>query len=138
MKTTEVNGISYTVGKLNAFEQLHVARRLAPVLAELFTSFKAHPEVADSGLDAILQLASVPLAETFAKMSNDDVDYVVNACLSVCQRQQAKGFAKVMVNNILMFQDIEIDTLMALTTAVVEENLGRFFPTSQPESATTE
>jgi len=137
-KTETIHNIDYLIGKLSAFEQLHVARRLAPVLAELFTSFKATPEGGEAGLDALLELASVPLAKTLAKMTNEDVDYVVNACLSVCQRQQAKGWARVMVNGVLMFADIELDTLIALTSSVVQENLGRFFPTSQPESATAE
>lgn len=136
MKTVPINEISYTIGKLSAREQLHVARRLAPVLAELFVSFKNSPQQVDAGLDAILALASVPLAKTFAEMPEPDVDYVVNKCLSVCQRQQKNGWAKVMVDDVLMFADIELDTLLSLTAEVVQENLGRFFPTSQPESPT--
>ena len=136
-----INDVEYTTGKLSAFQQLHVARRLAPVLAELFVSFKNNPEQLDAatnenpagGFD-ILAIASIPLAETFAKMPEADVDYVVNTCLSVCQRKQAKGWAKVMKDNVLMFQDIELDTLIGLTSEVVQENLGRFFPTGQPES----
>ena len=138
MNSTEINGINYTIGKLDAFTQLHVARRLAPVLAGMFTAFRHAPEIANAADDSILAMATGPLAETLAKMSNEDVDYVVNACLSVCQRQQAKGWAKVMVNGSLMFSDIELDALLGLTVAVIQENLGRFFSTSQPASATKE
>jgi hypothetical protein len=128
-----INGVTYSIGKMNAFEQLHVARRLAPMLASLVTSFNSS---LTDGLneDSILELATGPLADTFAKMSNDDVNFIVNTCLSACQRKQERIYSKVMANGSLMFMDIELDTMMGLVLYVVQENLGRFFPTSQPTS----
>jgi Phage tail assembly chaperone protein, TAC len=140
----EIAGITYQVGKLNAFEQLHVARRLAPMFGALVSVFAAAPkgleeggsEEGESVESKILELAMGPLADTFAKMSNEDVDFIVNTCLSACQRKQERGWAKVFVNGHLMFQDIQLDTLLGLTFAVLQENLGSFFPTSQPTSDT--
>lgn len=142
--TTDINGTTYVIGKLSAMEQLHVARRLAPVLASLIPAFVGNPGLFDKnedeggGADAMMIIASGPVAETLSKMSNEDVDYVVNACLSVCEWKQAKNFAKVMVNKVLMKGNLELDELMGLTIAVIQENLGRFFPTSQPDSRATE
>jgi hypothetical protein len=139
----EIAGITYQVGKLNAFEQLHVARRLAPMLGDLVSIFKQHPNLisdgesdGESAESRILELALGPLSHTFAKMSNEDVDFIVNTCLSACQRKQERGYAKVFVNGHLMFQDIQLDTLLGLTFAVIEENLGSFFPTGRPASDT--
>ena len=134
MRTT-INGNEYNTGRLSAFEQLHIARRLAPALANLFTIFSTAPTVSEgeSVEDAILSLATGPLADTFAKMSDTDVDYIVNTCLGVCERQQDKGFDKVMRGGTLMFHNLELDELLGLTFTVIQENLGRFFPSSQPE-----
>jgi hypothetical protein len=120
----ELNGVTYSIEKLNAFEQLHIARRLAPMLASL-----AGAEDEGGALPAI--------ADTLSKMSDDDVNYIVNNCLKACKRkQEGKGYAKVMVSGALMFADIDLTAMLALVQAVVEENLGSFFPTSQLPSAT--
>ena len=134
METT-FNKIEYRTGKLSAFEQLHVARRLAPALANLFTVFSTAPTMGEgeSIEDTILSLATGPLADTFSKMSDEDVDYIVNTCLGVCERQQEKGWAKIMRSGTLMFHNLELDELLGLTFTVIQENLGRYFPSSQPE-----
>jgi hypothetical protein len=144
MRTVDFNGVTYSTGKLPVFEQLHVARKLAPVLAHLIPVFKKLLEAesataAGNGIeDIILDLAAGPLADILSKMSKEDVEYVVNACLDVCDRKQERGFAKVRAGGTLMFNDIELDTLIGLTATVVWSNLGRFFPTSQPTSHATE
>lgn len=140
----EIAGHKYAIGKLDAFEQLHVARRLAPMLSELMSAFISAPalftgktegEDESKALMEVLELATGPLADAFSKMSNVDVDYIVHACLSVCERKQAKGYAKVYIpRGGLMFQDIQLDTLLGLTWYVIQENLAGFFPTSQPTS----
>lgn len=141
MNTADINGITYSIGKLDAFQQLHVARKLAPFLAHLFPMLaKLAPQAegsADLG-DVLMELAAGPLADIFCRMAKEDVDFVVNTCLSVCQRKQDTGYKKIFANGSLMFNDIQLDTLVSLTLAVVQENLGRFFLTSQPESPKAE
>jgi hypothetical protein len=133
---TTIAGHSYTIGELNAFEQLHVARRLAPVLAGIVSAFSSAPHLSkgESAEEKILELATGPLANAFAQMSDVDVDYIVHRCLAVCHRKRAGGQDKVFANGVLMFKDIKLDTLMGLTLAVIQENLGSFFPTGQPTS----
>ena len=137
MKTETINGVEYQIGKLGAFEQFHVGRKLAPLLAHALPAFM---QFAEGGTDrpdievVLLSGAGIPIAEVLAKMSKEDVDFVLHECLAVCQRKQTKGWAKVFANGVLMFQDVEADTLFGLTKAVIEVSLGRFFPTGQPES----
>jgi hypothetical protein len=140
IRTETINGIEYQIGKLGAFEQLHVGRKLAPLLAHAIPALmQIGPDAAEKpGVDELIfSAAAIPMADVLARMSKEDVDYVLHECLAVCQRRQAKGWARVFVNGVLMFQDIEADTLFQLTKAVVEVSLGRFFPTSQSESAPT-
>jgi hypothetical protein len=117
----EINGQSYRIGRLDAKKQFHVARRLAPLLAGLGGALK--PEA-----KGFAELVS-PIAEALAKMSDEDTDYVLDTCLMVVQRQQGEGWQNVMVKGGgLMFQDIDLPTMLRLAVAVIQQNLGSFFP----------
>jgi hypothetical protein len=127
-------GIVYSIGRLDCFKQLHVARRIAPMLTELKEALQKSGELE---LD---DLVASSLAATFSKMSNADVDYILNTCLAVCKRQQIGGWADVQIESAgryrLMFEDLSMDELLALAIAVMTENLGDFFPIAQPQSQT--
>lgn len=119
---------TYRVGKLNAMQQFHVARRLAPALWALGVAAQS-AEKAVSLTDTDSLLALEPVAESISKMSDSEVDYVLQTCLSVVSRQESKGWAKVQASNGgLMFEDIDMSTMMQLTFTVIRENLGNFFP----------
>jgi hypothetical protein len=122
----EINGQTYTVGKLDPFAQLHVARRLAPVLASMGVGALALARGNKLEAEAMLDMLG-PVSEIVAKMPEEDVNYILQACLMVCKRHQADKKASVMVNGQLMFQDMEMPTLMQLAVAVVKESLGGFF-----------
>jgi hypothetical protein len=137
----ELKGITYSIGKMNVFEKFHVARRLGPMLSDIIAAFLAAPNLLAGGGDEearmleILQIATGPLANSLAKMSNEDADYITHACLSVCQRKQANGYAKVFISGGgIMFQDIELDSFLGLTFFALQENLGPFFPIGQQTS----
>jgi hypothetical protein len=136
-----IKGHSYSIGKLNVFEQFHVARRLGPMLSDIIAAFVSAPNLFAGGGDEdakaleVLEIATGPLSNSLAKMSNADADYILHACLSVCQRKQTSGYAKVFVSGGgMMFQDIQLDTLLGLTFFALQENLAGFFPTGQPTS----
>ena len=115
-----------------------MGRKLAPLLAHALPAFM---QIASGGTDrpdievVLLSGAGIPIAEVLAKMSKEDVDFVLHECLAVCQRKQAKGWAKVFANGVLMFQTSRPTRCLRLTKAVIEVSLGRFFPTGQPESS---
>lgn len=121
----ELNGHEYRIGKLDAFKQLHIARRLAPLMAGMVKAFSA-----SDGEDA-LDLAAVPIAEAIAQMSDADVEYVTKTCLRAVKRIDSGKALDMMVGEDLRYQDIDLATMLQLTVAVVKDNLGSFFLTGQ-------
>ena len=128
---TEINvgGINYRIGKLPAMQQLHVTRRIGPVLATMGVSVLSAIEsgkMQDSEDSRMLDLMATAM-DVVAHMTNDDVEYVVNTCLAVTQRQQGERWAPVMNGQRMMFQDVDMRTMVQLTVGVLQENLGGFF-----------
>jgi hypothetical protein len=116
----EVGGQKYRIGRIDARKQFHVARRLAPLLAGM----SGVPDKS-AGFAAFLG----PLTDALSGMSDEDVDYVLDVCLGVCQRIQPNGHpAPVMVRGGLMFEDIDMGQMIQLAVKVIQENLGGFFP----------
>lgn len=128
---TEIGGQQYRIGRLDAKKQFHVARRLAPLLAGLGGALQAESK-------EFVQLVA-PIADALSKMSDEDTDYVIDTCLAVVQRRQNNQWASVVVRNGgLMFQDIDMAQMLQLTVAVIQGNLGNFFPAgSSPTSQAT-
>jgi hypothetical protein len=114
-------GQNYKAGKLDAMRQFHVMRRLAPLL----------PELAGAGLKpggdplAILE----PLARIVSTMQDADVEYVLNSCMAVVERQQSGGaWAKIQAApGALMFPDIDMAAMLAIAWQVLQHNLSGFF-----------
>jgi len=147
----EIKGHAYVIGKLSAMKQFHVMRRLAGLLAAMAGAAQAgfakggapkekgkesaaspppSPQVAnmmallDGSLDSILE----PLADALAKMDDASAEFVIFSCLGVVERQQTGGgFSKVAVNGQLMFEDIDMATMLTLVAKVLQENLAGFF-----------
>lgn len=145
----ELSGETYRTGKLDCFKQLHVSRKIAPVILALGVGAKsladlrksvglvgadeapsASPEVAEVeqtvAMDILLP-AIQPLVNALSKMPEEDLDYVLNACLHVCERKQTGGWQKVRINNRMVFEDVDMPVMMQLTIAVIKENIGGFF-----------
>ncbi|WP_343724939.1 phage tail assembly chaperone [Herbaspirillum huttiense] len=121
MSEIKIGDHTYRIGRLDARKQFHVARRLAPVLAGLSGG------AAKAGASLVAQL--MPIADALSKMADEDVDYVLDSCLAVCQRAQQGGqFAAVTVpSGGLMFQDIDMAQMIQLTVAVIQGNMAGFF-----------
>lgn len=136
----EINGNTYRSGKLDAFVQFHVARRLAPVQAALFKAGAAaqgQPEQVAGGT------AMAGLAEAIAGMPDADCDFVLMKCLGAVQRKQDSGWSNITAagGKSLTFSDIDMLTMLQITQRVIEENLGGFFgesadPSPSPPSPT--
>jgi len=123
--TVDVGGFQYRIGRIDARKQFHVARRLAPLLAGL-------GDAASLNGDGFAKFLG-PIADALSHMSDDDVDYVLDACLSVCHRVQPNGQgAQVMTRSGLMFQDIDMGQMIQLAVKVIQSNLGGFFPGAAP------
>ncbi len=131
MADLQIGTETYRTGKLDALKQFHVARRLAPVffaLGEARTNMAALTNPDEGGLLGSFK----PVAEAMAGLSDADSEYVLKACLFVCEWQQGNGWQRVMASNgALMNKDLNLQGMMQLTVAVIQENLGSFFPEAQ-------
>ena len=133
MKVVKQGEHNYQIGKMSPRAQFHVARRLAPVLANLAPIMFVLRKNAAAGEELPLDLfaaTAMPLAQGIAQMPDTEADYILNTCLSVVSREQAGGqFAPVLAadNMTFMFADLAMQDLLQLSVAVVQENLGNFF-----------
>lgn len=130
------NGHTYRAGRLNAKQQLHVLRRLAPLFSGLMESGALarakgvkKPEDIMAGLtgDDVSGIFKA-LGDAVATLPDADVDYVLDTCLAGVERQQAGGgWAKVMSAGQLMFQDLDMAGMLQITWQVIQHNLTGFF-----------
>ncbi|KVD52061.1 phage tail assembly chaperone [Burkholderia ubonensis] len=130
-------------------EQADVARaqaRANAALAALAEGGAPGEEVAapDKSRDLLSLVDAVapvlqPFADALAALKDDDAEYVFGTCLSVVERWQGAGWAKVWsaAHKTSMFDDIGIDVMLPLVVRVVVANLGPFISgllTSQASS----
>lgn len=129
-----IYGHAYKFGRLNAMQQFHVMRRLYAVSAALGEGFDTLRK--QGGAETLLQKEKetnileiiTPLIRAIGQMSDQDAEYIISTCLGVVERQGAGGWSRVQVApGQLMFQDIDMPCMMALTWRVLETNLSGFF-----------
>lgn len=131
---------TYMTGKLNAFEQFHCARRVAPLLAAMgitalqIAKHTAQPGAQAPGTDDFGEMLPM-VFDQIARMPQADVDYILQTCLASCKRQQGAGWALLLVQGRLMFEDVGMPDMVQLVLATLKENLGSFFPMPQDASS---
>lgn len=134
MSEIELSGHRYMVSKMNVFDQAHVARKVAPVIAGMgrgyATALSHLPDAGRNGEDPspasqneVIFEALLPITEILAKMSDEDVNYVLKKCLSVCARHNGEQWVAMTRNGNLMFEDTDLSTLVQLVMEVVKDNL---------------
>ena len=136
-----ISGKNYTIGRLNALDQLHVSRKIAPVIPSLIPIIS---EVAKGGLSKVIEsmesgddveldnidlseldglsTALAPLMDVVAGMSEADTNLVIHKTLSVVHRDGAvlcRGES-------IMFDDLDMMQILPLVVAVIRKNLGNF------------
>lgn len=125
----EQGGIAYRADKLDAFAQLHVSRKIFPIVPKLipiFVKLQAGGEAALRDDLAGLATAAGPFADALAAMSNADVDYVVKTCLSVVRRNQNGAWSPLIVDGALMYADVGLEQILPVVVRVLRDNLGNF------------
>jgi len=133
MQTIEfdIAGQKYRAAKLDTIKQLHVSRKIGPVLPKLLPVFVQFTRSAKAGeahedLEGIAA-AVEPLAQVLAEMSDADFEYVVNTCLASVHRNQMNNWAPVFVaGGGLMFDDIDLGATVHLVAKVIWHSLGPF------------
>lgn len=123
-----VNEQVYKIGRLNVFKQLHIAKRLTPLLAGALPAWLAVAGGQRADVSAMAG-ALQPLADAITRLSDEDLDHVILECMVAVERKQGAGWARVRHDNgPMMFDDLDLLALLQLTKEVVQENLGNFFP----------
>jgi hypothetical protein len=139
----------YRARKMNAFQQFHVARRLAPVISEVLTmgdllakaGVVAPPADGEEPPAPDLGKLIVPFADALSKVSDGDCNYVLGACLSMVQRQQGGNgqgpatWADIWSERAkaMMFEDINaMPPMMEIVMHVLQDNLLGFFGAAPP------
>lgn len=111
----EISGHKYRSDKLDAFQQFHVARKLAPVIGAIGPALGGEGDM--SGL-----------AKAIAELEQADCDFVLHTCLGAVRREQGGGYAPVFsaAAKRMMFSDINMLEMIQIAIKVIEENLASF------------
>lgn len=122
MADFNVGDFSYRSGKLSAFVQFHVARKLGPILAKLGPRL-GPTEKATTMMDLL-----EPAVDALAEMPEADCDYVLHRCLAVVQRQVGTAWQNVWNDGAkrMMFEDIDLSSMIQIAMQVLGDNLGNF------------
>lgn len=124
---------AYTIGKLDAMTQLHISRRLLPILVSLGIT---PTDLVTGTVPKIGDLLG-PVASVLSTMPEEDVDYIVFNSLRVVRRMVGDQPAVVLSDSRFMFSDMDMPTILRLVVAVVQENFGGFFVMPPEASSTT-
>lgn len=123
--TTDINGQTYRLGKLGALPQFHISRRLSPLLAVAGTSLAGLKLSLDTDVSEFASILE-PVTEIIAKMPEEDVNYILFTCLNVVARKQGEQWAPITRTGQLMFEDIDMPTMLQIVFGVLKNNLGNF------------
>lgn len=120
--------------------QLHVARRLIPLVAQLGSFLKLLREMRGKnvGLSAYLMSdpekalgSALPMMEAVSRLTDDDFNYVVAASLNVTHRQDSGKWMRLTPVGgdavSMNYADIEMLHIIQLVVNAVQESLASFF-----------
>lgn len=132
----QVGERKFKLGKIDAFRQFHIVRRISPLLAELMPAMaeiskqkkNADAMSEDEKLDEFAKIAQ-PIMVGLSKLSDADADYVLFRLLGAVEMHQAQfnSWAKVATDNGLMIQDLELPVLLQAAGRSLMFNLSGFF-----------
>lgn len=133
MSEVTIKGQVYLCGRLNARQQLHVVKRLAPVLQGLLPLWAMiqQSEAGDVSPNELGMHAAVVISQTIGQMSDDASDYVLDMCLSAVKfRSPAGTWAPLRVGNgsgqVMLDAADDLAVQMRLLWEVLYENLQNF------------
>jgi hypothetical protein len=138
MMEVELGGTRYRGGRLDAFKQYHVFRKLLPVLAGMGATYVEMNEGEDIDIFANPKfwMSLGPAANAMAEMSQGDSEFVLKTCLAVVQRWNGQQWVRICAaNGELMFEDIDMMQMLQLGFEVMKDNLGSFFGAPLPNGS---
>lgn len=118
----------YSIGKMDAMQQLHATRRLAPFLLAMLkagtlrngSKFDLNNFLNDTGDD---------LSRILSEMPDKQFEDIIWPCMEVIRMKQGPGWApiKVMGQKMFQFQHIDGAVMLQLTIETLKANLALFF-----------
>jgi hypothetical protein len=134
MQEVEIGGHRYRTGKLDAFKQFHLFRKLMPVLSgmgETFSDMQGEVELNEKFWSAM-----GPVATAVAEMSQQDSEFILKTCLQTVSIWNGTNWVRITAaNGELMFDDIDMMGMLQLTFEVIRDNLGSFFGAPLPNGS---
>ncbi|WP_334469246.1 phage tail assembly chaperone [Arsenophonus sp. PmNCSU2021_1] len=122
----EINGHEYRATKLSVFDQLKVARKLLPVLSGLTGEWQKLQQ-GEMPMAAVLPA----MANAIAQMNDEDCNAILHPCLAVVSRKNTRIWTPIFRQGELMFDDIDLKTLLEIVAQVIGDSLGNFFHAPQ-------
>jgi hypothetical protein len=131
MTEFELGGRKFKIGKINAFKQFHLVRRLAPILADMLPAVGDLQKLSKKQQEEFDQTAKIlaPVLTGFSKLSDQDSEFVLYGLLSCVEVQLGNSWSKVSTESMLMIQDLELPSLLQIAARSFMSNLSSFFLT---------
>ena len=129
MSDITINDVKFRTGKIPALDQIKIVKRIFPLISGLGAAF----DQMNNGAGGVWS-ALGPMGDAVSKMPDADSDFVIKMCLGVCQKyhevpgESGGQWRRVISDGVVMFDDLDMGTILQLTFAVLQENLGTFFP----------
>ena len=134
--TLTLNGIEYSVSKMNALDSLMLSRLVAPVLPAIFhdvigglvKAIRSKPGTDADKMNEVSLLLSTcePVLQAIADMPDERWTKIITLCLGTVQRNTGKTWASIMPQGKLLFDDIDAADVLRLVVLVIQVNLKSF------------
>lgn len=131
----EIRGKEYEFKRLDAFQQLYIAKRIAPVFGSLIGVFKKCASIDEASksfkIDQEKFFESLEeLGEVLSRLSDENLQFTVINLLKSVRRKDVGGMmSPVVASDMIMFKDISdhLPTMIELSGRALMANGGDFF-----------
>lgn len=129
----------FKLSKINAMKQFHVVRRIGPILSEMIpamqeiTSKKQENLSEEEKLEMAAKFAG-PIMNGLSRLSDKDSEFVLYTLLASVEIKQEGNYARLVVNDALMFDNLGLSLLLQVAGKAFMFNLSGFFGALQRSS----
>lgn len=123
---------SYRCSRINAVDQFHMMRRLAPIMSSVTNLSPSEVMSGDAGREELLDtISSEDFLKAIAGIENKDYDFIFSKCLGSVSRQVVEGSYSPILsqNGGFMYEDLKYDlhALGLIIFNVLKFNFSDFF-----------